>query len=66
MHLLHFYFFTVFSYENLLDPLNKRKNKLAESLKGNQLFRDIDDELAWIREKEQVAASTNRGVVFFF
>ncbi|VDN60745.1 unnamed protein product [Dracunculus medinensis] len=48
-------------YENLLDPLNKRKNKLAESLKGNQLFRDIDDELAWIREKEQVAASTNRG-----
>uniref|UniRef100_A0A0K0D8G4 Alpha-spectrin n=1 Tax=Angiostrongylus cantonensis TaxID=6313 RepID=A0A0K0D8G4_ANGCA len=41
--------------------LEKRKNKLAESLQGNQLFRDIEDELAWIREKEQVAGSTNRG-----
>lgn len=48
-------------YNNLRDPLLKRKNKLAESLKGNQLFRDMDDELAWIREKEQIAASTNRG-----
>ena len=34
---------------------------MAESLQGNQLFRDIEDELAWIREKEQIAASTNRG-----
>ncbi|KAK6044474.1 spectrin repeat-containing domain protein, partial [Cooperia oncophora] len=48
-------------FQNLRDPLEKRKNKLAESLQGNQLFRDIEDELAWIREKEQVAGSTNRG-----
>uniref|UniRef100_A0A0N5ANF9 Spectrin alpha chain n=1 Tax=Syphacia muris TaxID=451379 RepID=A0A0N5ANF9_9BILA len=48
-------------YENLREPLNKRKTKLAESLKGNQLFRDMEDELAWIREKEQIAASSNRG-----
>lgn len=48
-------------YNALRDPLEKRKNKLGESLQGNQLFRDIEDELAWIREKEQVAASTNRG-----
>lgn len=41
-------------FQNLRDPLEKRKNKLAESLQGNQLFRDIEDELAWIREKEQV------------
>lgn len=34
---------------------------MGESLQGNQLFRDIDDELSWIREKEQIAASTNRG-----
>lgn len=26
-----------------------------------QLFRDIEDEESWIREKEPVAASTNRG-----
>lgn len=48
-------------YEALREPLRRRKNKLAESLQGNQLFRDIEDELAWIREKEQIAASTNRG-----
>ncbi|VDK41639.1 unnamed protein product [Anisakis simplex] len=48
-------------YNALRDPLNSRKAKLAESLQGNQLFRDIDDELAWIREKEQIAGSTNRG-----
>lgn len=48
-------------YEVLRDPLTRRKTKLEESLEGNQLFRDIEDELAWIREKEQIAASTNRG-----
>ncbi|ETN75183.1 spectrin repeat-containing domain protein [Necator americanus] len=48
-------------FMNFRDPLEKRKNKLGESLQGNQLFRDIEDELAWIREKEQVAGSTNRG-----
>lgn len=48
-------------YDTIRDPLSRRKNKLGESLKGNQLFRDIDDELSWIREKEQIAASTNRG-----
>jgi len=36
--------------------------KLAESLKCHQLFRDIEDELAWIREKEQIATSANRGM----
>uniref|UniRef100_A0AAF5PJZ7 Spectrin alpha chain n=2 Tax=Wuchereria bancrofti TaxID=6293 RepID=A0AAF5PJZ7_WUCBA len=48
-------------YDALRDPLSARKDKLAESLRGNQLFRDIDDELAWIREKEQIAGSSNRG-----
>lgn len=48
-------------YHALRDPLEKRKSKLAESLQGNQLTRDIEDELSWIREKEQIAASTNRG-----
>ncbi len=26
-----------------------------------QLFRDVEDEEAWIREKEPIIASTNRG-----
>lgn len=42
-------------FQNLREPLEKRKHKLGESLQGNQLFRDIEDELAWIREKEQVS-----------
>uniref|UniRef100_A0A0K0ELE0 SH3 domain-containing protein n=1 Tax=Strongyloides stercoralis TaxID=6248 RepID=A0A0K0ELE0_STRER len=48
-------------FENLRDPISKRRVKLNESLQGNQLFRDIEDELAWIREKEQIASNTNRG-----
>lgn len=39
-----------------------RKQKLADSLRLQQLFRDVEDEETWIREKEPVAASTNRGV----
>lgn len=38
-----------------------RKQKLADSLRLQQLFRDIEDEETWIREKEPIAASTNRG-----
>ncbi|XP_042885911.1 spectrin alpha chain-like [Penaeus japonicus] len=38
-----------------------RKERLKDSLLVQQLFRDIDDEEAWIREKEPIAASTNRG-----
>ena len=42
------------------EPLQQRKQKLADSLRLQQLFRDIEDEEAWIREKEPVASSTNR------
>lgn len=48
-------------YENLQRPMNNRKQRLMDSLQVQQLFRDIEDEEAWIREKEPVAASTNRG-----
>lgn len=41
-----------------------RKQKLLDSLQVQQLFRDIEDEEAWIREKEPVAGSTNRGLFF--
>lgn len=39
-----------------------RKQRLLDSLQAQQLFRDLEDEAAWIREKEPVAASTNRGM----
>jgi hypothetical protein len=46
--------------------MNIRKQRLLDSLQVQQLFRDIEDEEAWIREKEPVAASTNRGKINSF
>ncbi|KAI1305303.1 Spectrin alpha chain [Halotydeus destructor] len=48
-------------YEALLNPMNARRLRLNDSLRVQQLFRDIEDEDSWIREKEPIAASTNRG-----
>ncbi|XP_065209601.1 spectrin alpha chain isoform X2 [Planococcus citri] len=48
-------------YNALQKPMNIRKQKLLDSLQVQQLFRDVEDEEAWIREKEPVAGSTNRG-----
>ncbi|EEB17271.1 Spectrin alpha chain, putative [Pediculus humanus corporis] len=48
-------------YAALQRPMGIRKQRLLDSLQVQQLFRDIEDEEAWIREKEPVAASTNRG-----
>lgn len=49
-------------YSALQTPMAIRKQRLLDSLQVQQLFRDIEDEEAWIREKEPVAASTNRGM----
>lgn len=48
-------------YAALQTPMAIRKQRLLDSLQVQQLFRDIEDEEAWIREKEPIAASTNRG-----
>ena len=48
-------------YSNLQTPMVTRRNKLYDSLQAQQIFRDVEDEEAWIREKEPVAVSTNRG-----
>ncbi|XP_025205987.1 spectrin alpha chain isoform X1 [Melanaphis sacchari] len=48
-------------YSSLKKPMETRRQRLADSLLAQQLFRDVEDEEAWIREKEPVAASTNRG-----
>lgn len=48
-------------YSALASPMADRKQRLLDSLQVQQLFRDLEDEAAWIREKEPVAASTNRG-----
>jgi len=48
-------------YDALQKPMGLRKQRLLDSLRVQQLFRDVEDEEAWIREKEPIAASTNRG-----
>lgn len=48
-------------YQALREPMAARKQKLSDSLRLQQLFRDVEDEETWIREKEPIAASTNRG-----
>ena len=41
-------------YSNLMKPMSNRKTRLMDSLDVQQLFRDVEDEEAWIREKEQI------------
>ena len=48
-------------YGNLMKPMSNRKGRLTDSLAVQQLFRDVEDEEAWIREKEPIINSTNRG-----
>merc|ERR1719412_3462894 len=48
-------------YAGLMGPSGVRKQRLMDSLAVQQLFRDVEDEEAWIREKEPIIASTNRG-----
>uniref|UniRef100_A0A8C9TFL8 Spectrin alpha, non-erythrocytic 1 n=1 Tax=Scleropages formosus TaxID=113540 RepID=A0A8C9TFL8_SCLFO len=48
-------------YEALKEPMAVRKQRLTDSLRLQQLFRDVEDEETWIREKEPIASSTNRG-----
>jgi spectrin alpha len=48
-------------YKTLQQPIKARRDRLNDALRVQQLFRDIEDEESWIREKEPIAASTNRG-----
>lgn len=48
-------------YQKLTAPIQTRKQKLNEALTLQQFLRDIEDEEDWIREKEPIASSTNRG-----
>jgi spectrin alpha len=48
-------------YSSLIRPMILKKKRLLDSLAVQQLFRDVEDEEAWIREKEPIVASTNRG-----
>ena len=49
-------------YKTLTDPIKAKRTKLGDALRLQQFFRDVEDEEDWIREKEPIAASTNRGL----
>ena len=48
-------------FQALQAPIVARRERLSDALRVQQLFRDIEDEESWIREKEPITASTNRG-----
>ena len=48
-------------YNKLFGPVSSRKEKLSDAHRLQQFYRDVEDEEDWIREKEPIAASTNRG-----
>ena len=43
------------------EPITQRRDKLAASLLSKQLFRDIQDEVEWVEEKQPIVDSTNIG-----
>jgi len=48
-------------FRALNDPMQARRQKLRDALRLQQFYRDVEDEEDWIREKEPIAASANRG-----
>eukprot|EP00731_Ephydatia_muelleri_P023860 Em0016g131a len=48
-------------YEALEIPLKSLKAKLEASYQLQKFFRDVEDEETWVKEKEPLAASKNRG-----
>ena len=43
--------------------MKARHQKLEDAIRLQQFLHDVEDEEDWIREKEPIAASTNRGIV---
>uniref|UniRef100_A0A8C7E9R9 Spectrin beta, non-erythrocytic 5 n=1 Tax=Nothoprocta perdicaria TaxID=30464 RepID=A0A8C7E9R9_NOTPE len=48
-------------YRSLRDPLQQRRGSLEASRLQYQFFRDVDEELAWVREKLPMASSRDYG-----
>ncbi|NXO10573.1 SPTN5 protein, partial [Oriolus oriolus] len=48
-------------YKRLGDPLQERRGSLEASRLQYQFFRDVDEELAWVREKLPMASSKDYG-----
>lgn len=53
--------FKICRYKSLHDPLQERRGSLEASRLQYQFFRDVDEELAWVREKLPMASSRDYG-----
>lgn len=57
----HWIIFKTYRYKRLWDPLQERRGSLEASRLQYQFFRDVDEELAWVREKLPMASSRDYG-----
>ena len=57
---MNLYYFTT------QEPSKVRNGKLIDALELQQFLRDIEDEEDWIREKEPIASSVNKGSYLIF
>ncbi|OQV13288.1 Spectrin alpha chain [Hypsibius exemplaris] len=48
-------------FAKLQEPMRRRRARLEDSMRLHRLYRDLDDEEVWIRDKEPVVSSQNRG-----
>uniref|UniRef100_A0AAY4B1H6 Spectrin beta chain n=1 Tax=Denticeps clupeoides TaxID=299321 RepID=A0AAY4B1H6_9TELE len=48
-------------FQELLDPLRKRKDFLMASREIHQFNRDVEDEILWVEERMPLATSTDHG-----
>uniref|UniRef100_A0A3P9CE32 Spectrin beta chain n=1 Tax=Maylandia zebra TaxID=106582 RepID=A0A3P9CE32_9CICH len=48
-------------FQELLEPLRRRRNFLVESREVHQFNRDVEDEILWVQERIPVAMSTDHG-----
>ena len=48
-------------FGSLAEPCNIRRENLEDALLLYTFYRDVDDEISWIREKRPIAAMTDLG-----
>lgn len=51
----------IFEKKKIQAPLQARKARLADAERLKRFLHDVEDEEAWIREKEPIASSKNTG-----
>ena len=50
-----------FRYNSLFEPCHIRRENLEEARRMYQFFRDVEDELSWIQDRQPLAESQDLG-----